>query len=114
MNNEAAVIVALVVVLIIGIVLRYRNYLKMKLKVPGVEVDLTAKNDTSTVATDRSPEAQADVSGNRFVGKTEVEVKGRGAVTDNITLGDTRITIDETRSAASPESPKTRSRGKRK
>jgi hypothetical protein len=94
-NTMIVLVVALFVILVVVGFLLYRRKARVGIETPAGKLNFEGDNTSSPA---RASSSKGGIFGNRFWGKTRIEVKGAymQPIHDNVTVGDTEITTDTT------------------
>lgn len=94
-NTMIVLVAALFVILVVIGFLLYRRNARVGIETPAGKLNFEGDNTTPPAGAQLS---KRGIFGNRFWGKTRIEVKGAHAqpIHDNVTVGDTEIKADTT------------------
>lgn len=93
-TNSMIVIVAVVfaIVIILGFIV-FRRKAKVDVELPGSKLKFEGSNNTTTG--ESVSNKSNGIFGNLSIGKTRMEVRGRGTIANNKSIGDTELTKDD-------------------
>ena len=94
-NTMIVVVATLFVVLIVVGFILYRRKAKVGIELPGSKLEFEGSNDSPKDRVQKNRRSNG-IFGNWSIGKTRIRIKGQGTITDNVSVGDTEIKVENT------------------